>query len=557
MMTRGRLVSLSGAVLGLGILVGMQIRPTGGGDSYIQQIQKFNEVLSLTSQRYVEKVETSKLVTAAIEGLLDELDPHSVYFSADERSGEAERFRGAFEGIGIGYEVVKDTIQVVQVIPGGPSSAIGLQTGDRIVSIDDSSAIGIKRDAVPGKLKGPKGTKVRITVVRPSDRNRPLDFTIVRDKIPLYSVDTGFMLDDVTGYVKINRFSATTTSELQKKLTDLKAAGMQRLVLDLRGNPGGYLDQAFTVSDEFLDAGKKIVFTRGRPGAMNDDKDLLSTAGGLWEKQPLVVLIDRNSASASEIVAGAMQDQDRALIVGETSFGKGLVQNEFPLSDGSAIRLTVARYYTPSGRLIQRPYEDGRDKYYQQVLSRTETIPERIASAEEVVKHASAQADTTVEEFHTKAGRAVYGGGGITPDFFIKRDTLGIYAVKVFSKGYLLDWSRSWLERNDRTVRAKYGSDIKRFEREFNFSAADLQAFVAYAAEQGVPADPTSFARDEKRIATNLKALVARAVWGEDGLYQTIEPTDDVVVAALTLFPKAESLSRYGVLTPPRQRTRN
>jgi carboxyl-terminal processing protease len=332
----------------IGVMLGVVFQPLISGDSIYQQTKKLDYVLNTVLKNYVDDVDTQKLVEAAIKGMLGELDPHSVYISADDMKKVEEDFQGSFEGIGIEFDVINDTITVVSPIPDGPSEKVGVQPGDKIIKIDGENAVGIDRGEVPKKLKGPKGTVVKVDIIR-GNNPEVFSYAITRDKIPLNSVDGSFIIDGTdVGVVMVNRFSATTHNEVVEALKQLKAQGMKKLILDLRSNPGGYLNQAFLMADEFLPRGDTIVYTKGRLSQFDE----AYVAGGdeEFEKLPLIVLINAGSASASEIVSGAIQDLDRGLIVGETSFGKGLVQRQFEVGDGSAFRLTISRYYTPSGR---------------------------------------------------------------------------------------------------------------------------------------------------------------------------------------------------------------
>ncbi|MGQ9643604.1 MAG: S41 family peptidase, partial [Ignavibacterium sp.] len=315
-------------VLTIGALIGIQLDKVFSGDNLRDSIRKFNDVLTYTEKYYIEEVDTQKLVEAALNGMFNQLDPHSVYIPAKEFTAVEESFRGDFEGIGIEFQIVNDTLTVVSPITGGPSEQLGILPGDRIIKIDGKSVVGITNDEVRQKLRGKAGTKVNVTIVRPG-ASKQLEYTIVRDKIPIYSVDAHFMIDDKTGYVSVSRFSETTFDELTNALKDLNAKGMKQLLLDLRGNPGGYLNQAVQIADLFIDDKKKIVYTVGRRSEFNEEYFASETFP--YEKIPLVVLINRGSASASEIVSGAVQDWDRGLVVGETSFGKGLVQRQFQL----------------------------------------------------------------------------------------------------------------------------------------------------------------------------------------------------------------------------------
>ncbi|HEX9006645.1 MAG TPA: S41 family peptidase, partial [Bacteroidota bacterium] len=401
------LVGLIVLSLGAGALLNHLISDT----NIYEQLNKYKDVLSLTEKYYVEDVDTQKLTESAITGLLNQLDPHSVYIPASQMQRVTEEFQGSFEGIGIEFQVLNDTLLVVAPIVGGPSEALGIQAGDKIVRINDSSAIGITQEGVQKKLRGPKGSRVRVAIARPGIA-KLLEFDITRDKIPIYTVDASFMIDGQTGYISVTRFAATTHDEFFAAMQKMKDAGMKRVVLDLRQNAGGYLEQAFKMVDELMPRGRKIVYTKGRRPEFNEE--YVSSGAGRFTDLGLIILVNNGSASASEIVAGAVQDWDRGLIVGETTFGKGLVQRQFELKDGSAFRLTTARYYTPSGRLIQRPYDSDKLKYAREAFERTETEGENISHTEE--------RDSTRPLFKTMGGRMVYGGGGITPDYIVKAD---------------------------------------------------------------------------------------------------------------------------------------
>ncbi len=435
----------------IALFAGSLLNRLFSGDNILDQANKFKDVLSITKKYYVEDVDSQKLTEAAIGGVLDELDPHSVYISASQLGRVNEEFQGAFEGIGIEYQVLNDTLLVVSPIAGGPSEGVGIQGGDKIVRINDSSAIGITQEGVQKKLRGPKGTKVRVSIYRTGMKDL-LDFEITRDKIPLYTVDVGILLDGSTGYVRVNRFAATTYDEMAEALTRLQSGGMKRLILDLRDNAGGYLEQAFKMADELMPKGKKIVYTKGRRPEFDDE---YISQGGKYPEIPLVILVNNSSASASEIVAGAVQDWDRGIIVGESTFGKGLVQRQFELGDGSALRLTTARYYTPSGRLIQRPYGDDRTEYHREAFTREESEGEN-------VEH-NAERDSTRPVFKTMGGRSVYGGGGVTPDYIVKADRLTRYTVQLRSAQVFLQFADAHVETHGAELRGTYGKESDKF----------------------------------------------------------------------------------------------
>jgi carboxyl-terminal processing protease len=416
MQKRKYLIPLFLMLLSIGVLVGMKVNTAASGDDVFDNVKKFNEALTLVQKNYVDDVSTDKLTEAAIKGMLAELDPHSTYISADQLKRINEDFQGSFEGIGVEFDIVNDTITIITPISGGPSEALGILAGDKIVKIDGVNAVGMTREDVPKKLRGAKGTKVTVSISRGGSPNL-IDFEITRDKIPLYSVDASFMIDNEIGYVRVTRFSATTYDEFSKAMGELRNKGMKKVVLDLRNNPGGYLDQSFKMASMFIESGKKIVFTKSRIPAYNDE---YISEGGDYTKTPLVVLVNDGSASASEIVSGAIQDWDRGIIVGENTFGKGLVQRQYDLSDGSAMRVTTSRYYTPSGRLIQKPYEGG--EYKKMLLN--------IEDGDNLF-HDKDTKDTTRPEFKTMGGRTVFGGGGVTPDFVVRLDTLTEYSVQL------------------------------------------------------------------------------------------------------------------------------
>lgn len=520
-------------ILTIGIVLGIQLEKVFSDDSLRSGIEKLNDVLSYTEKYYIEEIDTPKLVEAGIKGMMDELDPHSVYITADQFNNIEESFRGDFEGIGIEFQVVNDTLTVVSPITGGPSEALGILPGDRIVKINGEDCIGITNEEVRNKLRGKAGTKVNVSISR-TGVEELLEYEIVRDKIPIYSVDTHLMLDEKTGYVFVSRFSETTYDEIRDALKDLKEQGMQQLVLDLRGNPGGYLNQAVKISDLFIDDEKKIVYTKGRRTEFNEE--YFAKLPSAYEKIPLIVLISKGSASASEIVSGAVQDWDRGLIVGETSFGKGLVQRQFTLPDNSAIRLTISEYYTPSGRLIQRNYKDKKDieEYYSEVREREESEGENI-------EH-TAERDSTKPVFKTEGGRMVYGGGGITPDYIVKSDELSEYSRELLRNNIFYQFTLSYLEQNSTEIEKSF-ADLKTFVKDFQFSEDDLQHFLKFADSKEIEFNQEDFNTDKEYILTRLKAQIARNYWKNEGWYSVILKTDNQLNRALSLFDEAKDLA--------------
>ena len=513
------------------LFLGMQLNNVISGDNIFEQLNKFKDVLSLTEKYYVDTVDSQKLVESAINGMLSNLDPHSVYIPASQLTRINEEFQGSFEGIGVEYDVINDTLIVVSPVSGGPSEALGILAGDKILKINDSTAIGIKRDDVPKKLRGPKGTHVKVSIYRPGDKNL-LDYDITRDKIPLYSVDVSYMVNSTVGYISVNRFSQTTHDEFAAAVDKLKKEGMNKLILDLRNNPGGYLEQAYKMADELLSKGKKIVYTKGRKPEFNED---YTSQGGKYTDISLIVLVNHGSASASEIVSGAIQDWDRGLIVGETTFGKGLVQRQIDLPDKSAFRLTIARYYTPSGRLIQRPYGKDADDYRKAAFDRKETEGENIEHTEEQ--------DSTRPVFKTAGGRKVLGGGGITPDYIVKSDTLTSYSVKLLSKGVLQEFTIDFMDQHGKQIREQYEKDLKKYLSDFVVNDDMMKSFQATAKKKDIEFVQDQYAKDLPYLKARIKGQIAKSIWGNEGLFSAIHPEDNQFQKALTLFPEAEKIA--------------
>ncbi len=529
-----RLILLACTAVAVGIGLGFYVQPAFSGDSVMDQTRKFSDVLSMAVKNYVEDVDTQKLTEAAIKGMLDELDPHSVYITAKEMQKVEEDFRGSFDGIGVEFDIVNDTITVVSPITGGPSEALGIQAGDKIVRINDTTSIKLTREMVPKKLRGPKGTVVKLHIRRAGEKEL-LVFDVIRDKIPINSVDAHFMIEGTDiGYVTINRFSSTTYDELMNATEALRTQGMKRLLLDLRYNPGGFLDQAFKIADEIVPAGQKLVYTKGRRPEF--DEDFWSTGGGSLENIPLVVMINGGSASASEIVSGAVQDLDRGLVVGETSFGKGLVQRQYPLGDGSAFRLTISRYYTPSGRLIQRPYDD-KAKYY-----KGEGRDE--GDEGDNIEHNADDSTKTRPKFTTIGGRTVYGGGGVTPDYIVKQDTVGFLARKLRAKNVFWETADQIMKNRGKEIRAAFGTDLKKYLREFTVTEADMDVMKSFAKAKDVEWKADEYKQDEEYLHLVVKALIGRAVYNNNGYTAVMLTMDKQAKKAMELFPEAKKIAR-------------
>lgn len=493
---------------------------------------KVMEVLRFIEQDYVDSTSADKLREDAIKGMLDELDPHSQYMSAEMLRDANETLLGNFEGIGIEFRIVDDTINVIQVIQGGPSEKIGLLSGDRIIKINDTIVASIKMDnqQVVKKLKGPRGTRVKVTVHRPGFAE-DLDFVITRDIIPLYSVDISYMADDSTGYIKVSKFSLSTPEEVDDALQKLKERGSTRLILDLRGNVGGYLESAIKMADEFLGNEKLIVYTEGnnRPRQY-----AYATQSGKFEDQALAILIDEGSASASEILAGAIQDNDRGVIIGRRSFGKGLVQQQLELDDGSAVRLTVARYFTPTGRCIQRPYNNGEEAYYDDLLQRLKTG--------ELNNQDSIRFPDSLK-YYTPGGKVVYGGGGIMPDIYVPIDTGQYYSYynQLINKGLIYQFAYDFADKNRDKLLTAY-SDASVFIEKFTVDNTLFDQLVVYGESKGVPRNDRDLKPTRDLIARLLKAYVGRNLFNDEAFYPVLNQDDRIFLKALETLKKTPIL---------------
>jgi len=513
-------------LVSIGVLVGMKVETTASGADLFGNVKKFSEALNLIQKNYVDEVDADKLTEAAIKGMLAQLDPHSNYITKDQLKRINEDFQGSFEGIGVEFDIVNDTIVIVTPISGGPSEALGILAGDKIVKIDGVNAVGMSREDVPRKLRGPKGTKVVVSIVRGGIPDL-IEFEITRDKIPLYSVDSYFMVNNETGYIRVTRFSATTYDEFSKAMKTLERQGMKKLVLDLRNNPGGYLDQAFRMASMFIEKGKKIVYTKSRIASFSEE---YRSEGGEYTKLPLVILVNDGSASASEIVSGAVQDWDRGIIVGDNTFGKGLVQRQYELPDGSAMRVTTSRYYTPSGRLIQKPYEGAE---YKKISRETGENNEP--------EYRKDPGDTTRPQYKTIGGRLVYGGGGITPDYIVKLDTLTQYSVQLRRLNLFLEFANAYYSANKDNLISTY-SDYIRFRDRFTVTADMLEDFKLLASSRGVEFNLSDWERDLDFIKTSIKSIIARDIWGNNGSMAVWLDNDKQFETALKMFPEAEKL---------------
>ena len=494
------------------------------------ELQKLLVAEGAISALYVEDVDEKKIVERAIKGMLEELDPHSTYLTPEENDKSNETLMGSFEGIGVQFNMVEDTLFIVQPIPDGPSEKVGIMAGDRIVTVNDTAIAGVKmsQESIMKRLRGPKGTKVDLGINR-RGVNELLHFIVVRDKIPVNTVDAAYMIRPGTGYIKISSFGATTVQEFETKLAELRAKGAQSLILDLQGNGGGLLMAAVDIANEFLGRDQMVVYTEGR---RSPKSGYVADGRGRFRDGKLVVLIDEYSASASEIVSGAVQDWDRATIVGRRSFGKGLVQRPIEFHDGSLIRLTVAKYYTPVGRCIQKPY--GKDVDY------GDDIMERLHHGE-LTNPDSIHFPDSLKYNTMIKHRTVYGGGGIMPDIFVPLDTTRTnqYYRNVTAKNMVLNTSMQYTERNRRMLQRRFRS-FEEYNRGFEVSPDILKIFLDKANDANVEYDDEQYQECLPIFKTQLKATIARLIWGMDAYYQVIQELDETIQRAVRFMETGE-----------------
>jgi carboxyl-terminal processing protease len=520
-------------ILVLGIIFGIYLSSRFYGNlkqrrNSASNSDKITQLLNYIQREYVDTINNTKLEDAAIESLLSSLDPHSSYIPAADLAEMNEPLQGNFDGIGIEFNILEDTIYVVSALSGGPSEALGIRSGDRIISVEGKSVAGIKitNNDVIKKLRGIGGTKVNVGILRRGSKG-VLKYTITRGKIPIYSVDASYMVDNGVGYIKISRFAQTTYDEFMDAMEKLKKRGIKKLILDLRGNPGGLLNIATDLTDEFLPSNKLIVFTKGKS---RPKEEIFSTSGGTWEKEPLVVLIDEGSASASEILAGALQDNDRATIIGRRSFGKGLVQEQSDFPDGSAVRLTIARYYTPTGRSIQKPYELGHQKEY------AEDEWDRFKHGE--LLNSDSIKFNEKEKFKTPKGKIVYGGGGIMPDIFVGLDTTSRsnYLTELFISGVINQFAINYYETNKNKF--NQFNTPKEFVERFIVSDEILNQLVDFAEKKQIKKNQTQFKYSKKIIEQQIKASFARIIWKNEGYYFMLNEFDICIINAKRILNK-------------------
>ena len=530
---------IAGVSLAIGIILGSWLY--GGNNAMVpasakgegaRNSAKVKEIMAYIQRYYVDTVNLDKLTEEAIEGMLGKLDPHTSYIRAKDYEMVNAPLEGEFVGIGIEYNIFRDTINVISTISGGPAEKAGLIPGDKIVEVNGVAVAGKQMDAkvLVNRLRGKKDTEVEVGVAR-YNASDPLKFTITRDKIKTSTVEAAYMVSTETGYLKLSRFGVKTYQEFTDSLSKLKEQGMKRLVLDLRDNGGGYLDKATEIADDFLEQGCMIVYTKSKEE--NFDEEIVASAGGAFEEGALVVLVNEYSASASEILAGALQDNDRAVIVGRRTFGKGLVQRPIRLSDKSSLRLTISRYYTPSGRSIQKSYENGLTAYKSE-------IGERYQGGEMYSKD-SMQIDQS-QIYQTTQGRKVYGGGGIMPDYFVPMDTshFSSYYTQINNRNLLREFALRYATANGESLESM---GLKRFVREFRIEGDIARQFTSYASEAGVAFNAKGYQQAKREIHSKLKAFIARNIWRDKGFYCIHQSIDPIFNEALEHLGDAKRLA--------------
>ena len=510
-------------------------------NSASRQQQKLLMVENIVNNLYVDNVDEEKIVENAVRGILENLDPHSSYSTKEETTSSQETMQGSFSGIGIQFNMQKDTLYVVQTIAGGPSEKVGILPGDRFIAGDDSIIAGrkLKNTDIMKRLRGPKGTKVNIKVKRGSNAEL-LEFRITRDDIPLNSIDAVYMADGKTGYIRLSRFAATSYKEFKDAITKLKKQGMQQLILDLTDNGGGYMQIAAQIANEMLNRGNLIVYTQGRKSPR---QNLNADGSGTFRTQKVVVMINQFSASASEILSGAVQDWDRGVVVGRRSFGKGLVQREFLLPDSSSFRLTIARYYTPSGRNIQKPYVKGdREDYDKDIIDRYNHG--ELQSADSI--HFADSLKHTTLRLH----RTVYGGGGIMPDVFVPLDTTQYtdYHRRLVAKGIIPQFALRYVDKNRADLKAQY-PDAQKFIKEFTVTDEMLNNLVDAGKAEKVDFDKSQFAKSKEMLRTFVKAAIANDLFSTGAYFQIVNEQNDIYKEALSII---NDDARYRKIISPR-----
>ena len=516
-----------------GIWIGATFaEPKGGQNDLRAALYKLQEVMTYINRDYVDSVDTNELVEFGITKMLEKLDPHSSYIPAKDASLVQSQLEGEFDGIGVEFGIIRDTIYVVAPLTGGPSEALGIQSGDQIISVDGKTVagIGITNRDVFDYLRGPSGSKVAVEIKR---KNVPslIKYSITRAKIPQYSINATYMVDKEVGYIKVTRFAATTYDEFRKSVADLQAKGMKKLIVDLQGNPGGYMGAAIYMADELL-GGRDLIVSQSGKVTQYSNKAYASKPG-MFEEGSVIILINEGSASASEILAGAIQDNDRGLIVGRRSFGKGLVQMPIDLSDGAELRLTIARYFTPSGRSIQKPYDEGYEAYERDELNRFEQG--EYFSADSIKLNDSLK-------YQTKKGRTVYGGGGIMPDYFVPLDTTmnSAYVNKLFSSDTSREYLLDYVSKN----KSKFSKvSVEDYYKDFKVSDAMLNDLVAFGRKNKVEFDAKDFAKSKEYLRILIKAHLGRQLYDDSAFYKVINDINEVYQQAIKLFGEADKIA--------------
>lgn len=521
------LAILSCVILILGMYLGFKFHEEIRGLGIRSKTSSIEQVLRLVEKKYVDSIDIKAIQEQAIEDILSQLDPHSVYIPAEELAKANEPLKGNFEGIGIEFYLLNDTIYVVSAISGGPSEQVGIKSGDKIIKVDGKLMAGkkISNQDVTNTLRGEAGSKVKVSILRKNSK-KLIDYTITRGTIPVNSVDVAYMPSPSIGYIKVSSFGSTTYDEFFEALKKLKQEGMRSLILDLRGNSGGYLNTAIMICDELLPDKKLIVYTKGKASPKREE---FATEAGNFETGKLIVMVDEGSASASEIVAGAVQDWDRGIIVGRRSFGKGLVQEQAILNDGSSLRLTVARYYTPTGRCIQKPYDDGIEAYQTDVYNRF--VHGELSNGDSIKENKA-------EEFKTPSGKIVYGGGGISPDVFVPIDTsdFSVYYSRLISEGILSEFIYQFNDRNKESF-SKFKS-LKDFLQNFKIEDRMLNDLIIYSSKKGLNPSKKELSASSESIKTQMKALLARVYFKNEGYYSVMKSLDNGLLKAVELLKK-------------------
>jgi carboxyl-terminal processing protease len=538
-----RLPIILALAISAGIWIGATFaEPKGNQNDLRAAMYKLQEIMTYINRDYVDSVDTNELVEYGITKMLENLDPHSSYIPAQDATLAQSQLDGEFDGIGVEFGIIRDTIYVVAPLTGGPSEALGIQSGDQIIAVDDKTVagVGITNRDVFEYLRGPKGSKVNVDIKRKNQKEL-IRYEITRDKIPQYSINATYMVNNEIGYIKVTRFAATTYEEFQQSLSQLKAQGMKKLIIDLQSNPGGYMGAAINMADELLKDRSLIVSQEGKVKEFNNK--FFAYKPGMFEQGSVIVLVNEGSASASEILAGAIQDNDRGLIVGRRSFGKGLVQMPIDLSDGAELRLTIARYYTPSGRSIQKPYGENHEDYERDYIERFEHG--EFFSADSIKFNDSLK-------YETKKGRIVYGGGGIMPDYFVGLDTTmnSNYISRLFNSDATREFTLDYVNEN----KAKFeGMDLEKYYNSFTVSDQMLNKVIKYGTKNKVEFNAKDFNKSKEYLRILMKAHLARQLYDDTAFYKVVNDINEIYVQAIKLFDEADRISMASNLSEQKE----